>query len=85
MEEQEISELVNISSEKLNINLTMMESLCIVGHIALALKHPESNGPAAILGKMVAQHLIGKMVERWPDSREMRNLIEMWRKRFDIT
>ncbi len=84
MEEQEITKMVNQLDEELNINLTMMQSMCIVGHIELALRHPENNGPAAFIAKKTAEHLIYKMLETWPAFRERKDLMEAWQSVFDI-
>ncbi len=84
MEEKEIGQMVKYLDEEMNINLTMMQCMCIVGHIELALRHPENHGPAAFIAKKTAEHLIGKMFETWPEFRERKDLLTAWEKVFDL-
>ena len=84
MEAQDLVEMSIKVEQELNINLTIMESMCIVANIELALRHPNNKGPAAFIAKKTAQRLIDEMLEVWPKFRERKDIMKAWGVVFDV-
>ena len=59
--------------------LSYCDMLVIVGHIILALRHPENNGPSTEIARKLIRDMAAKLLDRFGD--EMPGeLVGEWRK-----
>ncbi|KKK86631.1 hypothetical protein LCGC14_2761320 [marine sediment metagenome] len=69
---------------EMDVSLTLLQTISIIGNIELALRHPKNKGHSSNIAKQAAEYLIKEMFLTWPEMYESKELVKAWSTIFDF-
>ncbi|KKN27150.1 hypothetical protein LCGC14_0867680 [marine sediment metagenome] len=74
--------IIKSPENKMVVNLTLLQTIAIIGNIELSLRHPKNKGHSANIARGAAEYLIKELLFSWPEIKEEKDLLKAWEKVF---